>query len=87
MSNPSPSHGLKNLYSEDFSKWTWLFRMTSTSSGSTRNTTSLVPIQIRAIVEYFFAIFKQNDINSKTKKSQFNNSFRENFASESVFKI
>lgn len=46
MSNPLPSHGLKNRYSIDLSRYTWLLRINSMSRGSSRKTKRRGPIHI-----------------------------------------
>lgn len=43
---PSPSHGLKNLYSVDLSIYTLLERIISTSRGSIKKIINLGPIHI-----------------------------------------
>lgn len=43
MRRPSPSHGLKKLYSYDLSMYTWLLSTSSTSRGSNSRTNNLGP--------------------------------------------
>lgn len=54
---PSPSHGLKNLYSVDLSMYTLLERIISTSRGSIRQITNLGPTHILTTSLKFSAFF------------------------------
>lgn len=69
MRSPSPSQGLKNRYSSDFSKCVWLFKINSTSAGWVKKITSLFPSQPRATLPNSLLILRAISIISGNSKN------------------